>query len=163
MSTIELFVKNIDGTLNAFNQYLADFSDADMLVRPVPAANHAAWQMGHMLTFETMLCDMYAPAAAPKLPSDAKTTYGKEGATSDDASRFFKKAEFLDLLAQANRGIVSWVKTLTEADLSRPGPEKFAGWVDTVGDLLMAIMVHRSVHLGQMQVIRRRLGKKVLS
>ena len=29
--------------------YVSDFSDADLLVRPVPGANHAAWQIGNVI------------------------------------------------------------------------------------------------------------------
>ena len=28
---------------------LSDLSDAELLVRPVPSANHIAWQLGHMI------------------------------------------------------------------------------------------------------------------
>ena len=31
---------------------LGDFSDADMLARPAPSANHAAWQLGHLIAAE---------------------------------------------------------------------------------------------------------------
>ena len=30
--------------------YLGDLSDADLLVRPVPGANHIAWQIGHVIS-----------------------------------------------------------------------------------------------------------------
>ena len=31
---------------------LSDLSDADLLVRPSPAANHLAWQLGHLISSE---------------------------------------------------------------------------------------------------------------
>jgi len=37
------------GNASIMDTYLADLSDADLLVRPVPAANHAAWQLGHLI------------------------------------------------------------------------------------------------------------------
>ena len=30
------------------NEYLKDMSDTDLLIRPVPGANHIAWQLGHL-------------------------------------------------------------------------------------------------------------------
>ena len=32
--------------------YLSDLSDADLLVRPAPGANHIAWQLGHLIVAE---------------------------------------------------------------------------------------------------------------
>ena len=34
------------------NLLLADLSDADLFVRPVPGANHIAWQLGHLIIQE---------------------------------------------------------------------------------------------------------------
>lgn len=162
MTQLDVLVKNLTDNLEMLKHHLADFSDTDMMVRPVPAANHAAWQLGHLVFFEVMVCGMYELKGAPKLADDAKTLYGKDGASIDDPERFYKKEEGLNLLSQAHGVIVEWVKTLSEADLARPGPPPFKGWVDTIGDLLVAIPGHAMMHIGQFQVIRRKLGKKIL-
>ncbi len=39
-------------TQNITAMYLADLSDEDILVRPVPGANHIAWQLGHLIHSE---------------------------------------------------------------------------------------------------------------
>ncbi len=162
MAQIELMAKNLAGSFDMLKTHLADFSDADMLVRPVPTANHAAWQIGHLLVFEAMLCGMYAPQTVIQLPADAQKTYGKEGASSDDASKFFGKEEGLALLGQAHAALVDWTKGFSETDLGKPGPEPFKGWVNTIGELVLAIPSHMTMHVGQFQVIRRKLGKKIL-
>ena len=159
MAQMDLIANNLAGNFEMLKHHLADFSDADMLVRPVPGANHALWQLGHLLFFETMLCGLYAPQAAPKLPDDAKDVYGKAGASIDDAARFIKKVDALKLLGQAHAALVAWAKTLAEADLAKPSPEAFRGWVPTVGDLVLGIAIHTTMHGGQIQVIRRKLGK----
>ena len=160
--SITLLARNLAGNFGMLKSHLADFSDADMMVRPVPNANHAAWQVGHLLTFENMVCGMYAPSAALKLPEGSDKLYGKEGATVDDAGKFFTKDEVLKNLETVHNALVVWVKGLSDADLSKPGPEPFRGWVDTIGDLIIGIQVHTTMHVGQIQVIRRKLGKKVL-
>src|SRR5437899_1498327 len=98
--TIELLAKSLAGNLEMLKTHLADFSDDDMMVRPVPGANHAAWQVGHLLAFEAMLCGLYAQHAAPNLPGDPQKTYGAEGSKSDDAALFLKKDDALKLLEQ---------------------------------------------------------------
>ena len=50
--------------------YLGDLSDADLLVRPVPGANHIAWQLGHLIVAEQHLLAAYLPGAQwPTLPA----------------------------------------------------------------------------------------------
>jgi hypothetical protein len=162
MNVTELLAGNLAQGHETLKQHLADFSDADMFVRPTAGANHAAWQVGHLLSFETMLCGMYAPQAAPKLPENFNKMHGSEGAKVDDPAQFLKKDEMLKLLDQSHGALVAWAKGMKPEDLDKPGPEKLKGWVNTVGELVLAIPMHATMHIGQIQVIRRRLGKKVL-
>ena len=41
----------------------ADLSDADLLVRPAPSANHIAWQLGHLIASERNLVEAAAPGS----------------------------------------------------------------------------------------------------
>ena len=159
---IAMLAKNLAGNFEMLKHHLSDFTDSDMMVRPVPHANHAAWQVGHLLFFENMVAGMYAPSVIQNLPEGSDKLYGKEGATVDDASKFFRKDEVLKHLEAVHHGLVNWVKGLSEADLAKPGPEQLKGWVETIGDLVIGIQVHTTMHVGQIQVIRRKLGKKVL-
>lgn len=45
---------------------LSDLSDADLMVRPVPHANHFAWQLGHLIAAERNILLEQLPDA--KLP-----------------------------------------------------------------------------------------------
>src|SRR5262249_35490765 len=53
MTAKEVVRTSLDMDLQLLGMLLADLSDADLLVRPVPGANHIAWQMGHYLVAET--------------------------------------------------------------------------------------------------------------
>ena len=64
---ISMLAKNLAGNFEMLKNHLSDFTDADMMVRPVPHANHAAWQVGHLLFFENMVAGIYAPSAVQKL------------------------------------------------------------------------------------------------
>ena len=63
-------IKNaLTSTQNMLGMYIADLSDADLLVRPVPNANHIAWQLGHLITSEkSMMKDLLPNAKFPELP-----------------------------------------------------------------------------------------------
>ena len=163
MTAIDVMANTMAKNFEMLKMHLADFSDADMMVRPVPGANHAAWQMGHLLNFDIMSANLMGIPGAPAMPTPPTPKwYGKEGASSDDASKFIKKDELLKLMTQSHGALVQWTRGLKPEDLSKPGPAEFKGFVDTVGDLVMGITVHATMHIGQFQVIRRKLGKKML-
>ena len=60
-----------------------DLSDADLLTRPVPGANHANWQIGHLIVAETKMMGACG-AAMPELPAGFAERYNKNTATIDD-------------------------------------------------------------------------------
>src|SRR5438045_9791696 len=82
-------------------RYLDELSDADLLVRPVPGANHVAWQLGHLIFAEPYLVKQGLPEAPyPDLPVSFAETYGSKGADKDGPNGFLSKAEYLSLFSQ---------------------------------------------------------------
>lgn len=156
--TADLFQRNLD----MLKMTLADFSDADMLARPCPGANHTAWQLGHLITAETHLINASTPGAMPELPAGFADKFNKSTAGSDDASAFPKKADLIALLEKTRAASIRWAKSLTDADLARPIEGPIKDFCPSVGHLLTLVPVHTAMHLGQFQVIRRKLGKPVL-
>jgi uncharacterized damage-inducible protein DinB len=57
---------------------------------------------------------------------------------------------------------VAFAKSCTPADLNKPGPERMARMAPTVGHVLGLLGNHYMMHMGQIQVLRRKLGKPVL-
>lgn len=162
MTPIELMADQLVRLYGMLEWTLADFSDADMLVRPVPAANHALWQIGH-LTIETAVFASAVPGIKlPPIPAAWSQKFGKDAAKSDDPTTFPPKADVLKAFSATNAALVDVVKTLTPNDLSTPGPEQFQSFAPTVGHLIEMTGAHYMMHVGQFQVIRRKLGKPVL-
>ena len=69
---------------------------------------------------------------------------------------------FVDLLTKTRMATIAWVKTLTPADLGKPGPEPMKQFCPTVGHIVELLPTHFAMHMGQMQVARRKLGKPVM-
>lgn len=138
---------------------LSDFSDADMLARPCPGANHAAWQLGHLAESESG--SLQALSGKPtEFPFKGK--FNRESTKIDDPNYFPRKQDLLDAFGKVRAATVEWVKTLQPADLERQTPEKMRMWAPTVAHLLASTPVHVAMHVGQFQVIRRKLGKPIL-
>ncbi|HEY2589906.1 MAG TPA: DinB family protein [Tepidisphaeraceae bacterium] len=162
MNPIQLFVDQLNQNHEMLMGTLGDFSDADVLVRPCPGANNVAWQLGHLIKSEAGALAGFAPGAAPTLPAGFADKITKETAGKDDPNFFPKKAELLDLFGKVRSATIAWAKGLKEADLAQSAPERMRGWAPTAGHWLGAVTGHVAMHVGQFQVIRRKLGKPVL-
>ncbi len=89
-----------------------------MLVRPTPGANHAAWQIGHLIKSEANVINAIRPESV-SLPADFPSRFTKETAKVDDAAAFPSKAELLELFA-VRAPLVEWVLAMTEEEGRRP-------------------------------------------
>src|SRR5579864_6058217 len=96
MTQLELMADVLSRNLEFVKSTLADFSDADMLVRPVPGANHAAWQLGHLIGAEVRMVNSAKPGAAPELPAGFADKFTRETAKIDDPNFFPRKAELIE-------------------------------------------------------------------
>jgi hypothetical protein len=141
---------------------LGDFSDADMMERPVPAANHALWQIGHLAVETAVFAAAVPGVKVPAVPAEWRDAFGKGAAKSDNAKAFPTKAEVLKVFAAVNGALAEGVKKLSPEDLNKPGPEAFKSFAPTVGHIVEMTGAHYMMHVGQFQVIRRKLGKPVL-
>jgi hypothetical protein len=153
----------LKGTQNLLNTYVGDLSDADLLVRTVPGANHIAWQLGHLITAEGgLLADCLPGAAYPPLPAGFREKHGKETASSDAPAGFLKKGDYLSLFNQAREATLIALDKLSDADLDRPSTGRMAQFAPTVGAMLLLVSNHTLMHAGQFTPTRRKLGKPVL-
>ncbi|MCC6416767.1 MAG: DinB family protein [Gemmataceae bacterium] len=150
-------------TRNLLGWYVSDLSDADLLVRPCAGANHAAWQLGHLIDAEgDLLRSMLPGAAYPALPAGFAERHGADKAASDSTEGYLTRAEYLDLFARARSATLDALDKLTDADLDRPNQGRMAKLAPTLGALLLLASNHVLMHAGQFSVIRRKLGKPVL-
>jgi hypothetical protein len=142
---------------------VSDLSDADLLVRPVPEANHLAWQLGHLISSERSIVMEQLPSASlPELPEGFAEAHGKSTSTSDDASGFRTRDEYVALLGKIREATISELEKLTDADLDRPTVGNLAGFCPTLASAFGLLNDHIMMHLGQGTVVRRKLGKPVL-
>lgn len=163
MNGIELLTAALQSSRKMLEWILSDLSDSDLLVRPVPGANHFAWQLGHLIASErAMVLEQLPAAQMPELPAGFAEAHGKGTATSDDATRFLSRGEYVALLGSIREATIAAVGKLTDADLSRPTTGNMASFCPTLGTLLGLLNDHIMMHLGQATVIRRKLGKPVL-
>jgi hypothetical protein len=138
---------------------LSDFSDVDMLARSVPNANHAAWQLGHLINSTAGMASMCGVKHDAALPSGFADKYKKATASIDDAGAFDSKAFLTGEFKKLAAAMAAFARTATPEQLAQPAPEKIRSLAATMGHLLPLTIGHFQMHNGQIQVIRRTLGK----
>ncbi|HZL37581.1 MAG TPA: DinB family protein [Tepidisphaeraceae bacterium] len=162
MPMMDALTDVLAGNMEMLKATVADLSEQEMLIRPVPGANHAAWQLGHLACSERSMVHAINPGAAADLPAGFVEKFSKETAKSDDPKAFASKEEILNALMKMRAATIAWAKTLTPADLEKPGPERMRRMAATVGHMVAFIPSHAAMHVGQIQVLRRKLGRPVM-
>lgn len=151
----------LDMTNEVLTTYLSDLSDADLMIRPVPAANHGAWQLGHLVSSEHEMMTK-AGFSMPDLPDGFAPSYTKETSTLDDAAKFHKKDRYIELMTQQREATLAALAGASSADLDRATPEDMHAYAKTAGLTFNLIGIHVLMHAGQFVTLRRKLGKPVL-
>lgn len=159
MNRTELLADVLKRNFGLLKMTIEDFSEADMLVRPHPKANHTTWQLGHLFVAESMMVNGASPGKGFTLPSGIADKFTKETSVYDQREKFCSKSELMDLAESVRKASIEWVLGLSDHDFVKPGPQSMIEYIPTVGHLTTTIAEHLCMHLGQIQVIRRVLGK----
>jgi DinB superfamily len=163
MNTIESITRGLNQSAEMLKNTVADFTDAELLTRPCPGANHPLWQLGHLCVAETNLVNGVNPGAVPELPAGFAARFeNKKTNHIDDPAQLATKQQVMDLFTKIRAATIASLGKLSEADLDAPAPEKFRARLPKVGDVYALNIAHVMMHLGQIQVARRKLNKPIL-
>lgn len=162
MAQNELLVDVLRRDIGFLKMTIGDMTDADLLQRPVPAANNGLWQIGQVVAAEAMMVNACAGKTVIELPAGFSEKYTKATASVNDPAKLGTKAELVAELEKARDKTCTWLGTLSAADLAKPAPEMMRSMCPTVGHLVHLFLSHVAMHVGQIQVLRRKLGKPIL-
>lgn len=161
MTVKDLLRQNMQSSRDILLAYISDLSDADLLVRSVPQANHIAWQLGHLVVSERGMISSLGQRMQ-ELPAGFEQAHTKETSKATDTSRFARKQQYVELLEQVRQATLSALQATPEADFDKPGPEQMRSYAPTVGSVFALLATHELMHAGQFVPVRRKLGKPVL-
>lgn len=142
---------------------VADFTDEEMARRPLPEVNCPAWALGH-LVYATHA--MFTPMGVPLAPLPEgfaeRFPAGRQAPRIADTATWPPKAELLGMLEAYTTDLADFARSASDSVMATPAPEAIRGFAP---DLLRLFHMHNShlmMHMGQMQVARRALGKPLL-
>src|SRR5712692_7670288 len=114
MNATDAIKTALTSTQDLLTWYVSDLSDADLLVRPVPNANHIAWQLGHLIASEGSLMSPSLPGAAyPELPAGFAEQHNKDTAAMEPPKGFKTKGEYVDLFNKVRGATVAALAKLS--------------------------------------------------
>lgn len=157
-AAIDLIVENLKGNLQFALMTVGDMTDAELLQRPTENSTPGLYQLGHVIAAEAMMMGKTHPDFKPAPESWSKVYFGP--CPADDV--LLKTATKDQLMAEFQRiraDTIAAAQKLSDADLARPSQVE---WAPTLGKLLLGLDTHLWMHWGQLQVLRRKLGKPVL-
>ncbi len=162
MNAHDLIRSQLRLSLFVLDRYLRDLSEDELLMRPTPQANHAAWQLGHLIESHTR--QLSALGARPaELSTEFTAAHVRANAGCDDRGVFrWTKQEYLRMLADLHEAADALLARLRADELDAAAPEALRSYLPTTGDVLGMISGHEMMHAGQIAAIRRALGKPIL-
>lgn len=161
MTTKEAIRKTLEFSWQITQDALKDLQDADLLVRSVPAANHIAWQLGHLIVSEHEAL-VALGHAAPDLPPGFVEAHARPAAGRNEPQHFGSKADYLALFGQVRAATIAALEATPAEAFDTPAPEKTREYAPTIGDLFLILGWHELMHVGQYAPVRRMLGKPIL-
>lgn len=135
--------------------FAKDLTPAGMTHRTSPAANCAAWIIGHLLLVERNLHRALG-VTSPAIAAEYESRFARDAAAAA-ATDFGDTGTLVQEFLEHRRLSVEAVTRMTPAQLSVEPPNKSPRWKN-VGELVAFLANHTSMHAGQLTLIRRSLG-----
>ena len=149
-----------DRTVAYIRDLVSDLSDAEMVLQPPGAPNHAAWTLGHLVhSCEAMAGEL---GVAPWLPDEWEALFGYGSAPLRlEGSPYASRDGLLTRLRDASERVRAALLASSEARLNDPLPDEAVRRVlSTLGDALVQVLAaHGAYHAGQLAAWRRAIGR----
>ncbi len=161
MTQSQLIGKFLRGSDVLLARYLDDLTDDECHRQPAPGVNSAAWVMGHLALIDRRALDRLG-AESPELPEGFEQKFGATRHPAGDQSHLGDPGELRRLCRDYRARLIAAVESASDEVLGKP-LEKPSAIASTVGEFVAFMGQHAALHLGQVTVLRRSLGRAVVS
>jgi uncharacterized damage-inducible protein DinB len=153
----DVVANGLEGSQKLLNRFLEDLTPAEYLHRPMPAANCAAWIVGHLVLSERRWLTAVGIKDLPVLPDGFDRRFARSPEASN-AAEFGDVTVLRPLFNEHRRRTIEAVRGLSDSQMDQP-----AGITNpmfqTIGEAAAFIAIHVGMHSGQISTIRRSLGR----
>jgi hypothetical protein len=145
---------------NMGRRFCEDLKPDEMLHRPSPKANCAAWLLGHLTQTNRHIAQKYFNADLPPLPEGFDKKYSREEG-APQCTDFGDTSNLLPLYEQSFDALIAGVQKASPEALDKPLDRAFP-LAKNVGEFASFAGLHAIMHVGQITIIRRSLGRPPL-
>jgi hypothetical protein len=143
------------------HRFLDDFKPEEFQHRPCLGANNAAWIVGHLTSIDRTQLERIGVDPLPALPEGFKERFVTTRAAATGTPADFGPPVELVRLFDAHRDLlIDNVHRIPVSDLQVPAT---APLFNDRGESLLFLGLHTAMHMGQLSVIRRSLGRPPLA
>ncbi len=144
----------------ALEGLLKDFQPKDWLHRVCETGNCPAWIVGHLVMSERRALQRLGAADLPNLPEGFEKRFARDE-TAPRAAAYGDVTILTGLFDRHRARMIDAVKALPadrlDTPLDTPSPR-----FRTLGEMLLFMAIHTTIHAGQISAIRRSLGRPPL-
>lgn len=157
----DVIVHSLTGSKDLLLRFVGDMTPRELVHRPTPESNCAAWLIGHLTLIDRLvLKEVVGDGSLPELPDGFEHRFSQKAGCPQAAE--FGDATTLPAIFAAHRDLViERAKATPLAEMDRPLSFQHPLF-QTVGQILNFGGIHTSMHAGQISTIRRSLGKPPL-
>lgn len=146
-----------------FHRFLDDLRPEEFQHRTCLGTNNAAWIVGHLTSVDRTQLERLGVPDLPSLPEGFKERFAttRAAATGTQAD-FGPPAELIRLFDLHRNLLIANVHRIPAAELAAP-PQSPSPFYTDRGESLLFLGLHTAMHLGQLTIIRRSLGRPPLA
>ena len=137
-----------------------DMADAPLTLPTPKGGNHPLWCVCHLAYSEANFVSVLVKGEKHPFP-EWEEIFKPGSEVSNDAAKYPSYEEALKKLEEVRAATLTFLETLTEADLDKPSHAEgeMKEWFGTVGVCLSIIPIHFAFHGGQIADARRAAGR----
>ena len=155
----DVLVHNLIATQLMVQRFTADLQPDEYLHRPTEKANCAAWTVGHLALSDRHVLKLLG-ADLPPLPEGFDNRFSREEGCPQ-AGDFGDVSAVVPVFNAHRTRLIEAVKRATPEQFEKP-MEKPHPMFKTLGEFVSFMSTHTAMHVGQITIIRRSLGRPPL-
>ena len=161
-SVNDALVQGLRSSKMMLRRYSEDLKPEEYLHRVTPKANCVAWLIGHLTLTDRRFCGLLNGSdRLPKLPEGFEKRFSRDEGCPQ-ASEFGDTSNLLAVFDQNRDVLIDLAAKATPEQLNKP-VENPRPVFSTPGEAMVFAAVHTMLHVGQITLIRRNLGRPPLS